>query len=287
MLPQPFDLPGSLLGRAGIIDDGVGATPFLIRAQLRLFTGQHLLLAPAPLVPTGGVEGAAAPVDEGGRYVDATGKPVPTSVARGEEFKRLPAYLRLFMDQREIPALLGELAAAPLPVEVRQFRLNPGGTSGGGGAAASRPPLGGEHNPAFGATGGGVWKTEDAGHSWRNVSDGYFKTGSVGALAVAPSDPNVIYVGMGEACLRSNFSHGDGVYRSTDAGETWVHLGLTDTRQIGKIRVHPKDPDWVYVAAVGHATGPNEERGLFRTVDGGRTWKKVLYVDPDTGCSDV
>ncbi len=106
-------------------------------------------------MPTGGVEGAAAPVDEGGRYVDATGKPVPTSVARGEEFKRLPAYLRLFMDQREIPALLGELAAAPLPVEVRQFRLNPGGTSGGGGAAASRPPLGGEHNPAFGATGGG------------------------------------------------------------------------------------------------------------------------------------
>jgi len=138
-----------------------------------------------------------------------------------------------------------------------------------------------------GATGGGVWKTEDAGHSWRNVSDGYFKTGSVGAIAVAPSDPNVVYVGMGEACIRSNFSHGDGVYRSTDAGDTWVHLGLADTRQIGKIRVHPKDPDWVYVAAVGHATGPNAERGLFRSKDGGKRWEKILYFDDKTGAADV
>jgi photosystem II stability/assembly factor-like uncharacterized protein len=138
-----------------------------------------------------------------------------------------------------------------------------------------------------GATGGGVWKTEDAGHSWENLSDGFFGTGSVGALAVAPSDPNVIYVGMGEACLRSNFSHGDGVYRSTDAGKTWTHLGLADTRQIAKIRVDPRNPDRVYVAAVGHASGPNEERGLFRSRDGGRTWEKILYFDDQTGAGDV
>jgi photosystem II stability/assembly factor-like uncharacterized protein len=138
-----------------------------------------------------------------------------------------------------------------------------------------------------GAAGGGVWKTEDAGHSWQNVSDGFFGTGSVGALAVAPSDPNVIYVGMGEACLRSNFSHGDGVYRSTDAGRTWTHLGLADTRQIAKIRVDPRNPDRVYVAAVGHATGPNEERGLFRSKDGGKSWEKILYFDDKTGAGDV
>ena len=138
-----------------------------------------------------------------------------------------------------------------------------------------------------GATGGGVWKTEDAGHSWQNISDGFFQTGSVGAIAIAPSDPNVIYVGMGEACIRANFSHGDGVYRSTDAGGTWTHLGLSDTRQIGKIRVHPRDPDLVYVAAVGHATGPNEERGLFRSKDGGKNWEKILYFDDRTGAADV
>ncbi|MGH9323327.1 MAG: VPS10 domain-containing protein [Vicinamibacteria bacterium] len=138
-----------------------------------------------------------------------------------------------------------------------------------------------------GATGGGIWKTEDAGHSWQNVSDGYFKTGSVGAVAVAPSDPNVVYAGMGEACIRANFSHGDGVYRSTDAGRTWTHIGLSDTRQIGKIRIHPRDPDWVYVAAVGHATGPNEERGLFRSKDGGKSWEKILYFDDETGAADV
>jgi photosystem II stability/assembly factor-like uncharacterized protein len=138
-----------------------------------------------------------------------------------------------------------------------------------------------------GATGGGIWKTEDAGHSWRNVSDGFVGTGSVGAIAVAPSDPNVIYAGMGEACLRSNFSHGDGVYRSTDAGKTWTHVGLSDSRQIGKIRIHPRDPDWVYVAAVGHATGPNEERGLFRSKDAGKSWEKILYFDEKTGAADV
>ncbi|MFN8062029.1 MAG: hypothetical protein U0Q12_22950 [Vicinamibacterales bacterium] len=139
----------------------------------------------------------------------------------------------------------------------------------------------------MGSTGGGVWKTEDAGITWRNVTDGFVKTGSVGAIAVAPSDPNVVYVGMGEACLRANLSSGDGLYKSTDAGRTWTHIGLPDSRQIGRIRVHPTDPSLVYVAAVGHPFGPNQERGLFRSRDGGRTWQRVLFVNDRTGAVDV
>src|SRR6185437_2751754 len=108
-----------------------------------------------------------------------------------------------------------------------------------------------------GATGGGVWKTTDAGITWSNISDHYFKTGSVGAIAVAESDPNIIYVGMGEACLRSNISQGDGVYKSTDAGKTWNNVGLADTRTIGEVRADPHDPNLVYVAAVGHPYGAN------------------------------
>src|SRR2546423_4149841 len=109
----------------------------------------------------------------------------------------------------------------------------------------------------FGGVGGGIFKTTDSGLSWAPVSDGQLKTGSVGAIAVAPSDPNVVYAGMGEGCIRGNLSEGDGVYRSLDAGRTWAHLGLADTRQIGRVRVHPRDPDLVYVAALGHAFGPH------------------------------
>ena len=139
----------------------------------------------------------------------------------------------------------------------------------------------------FGGTGGGVWKSTDSGNSWANVSDGWFGSGSVGAIAVAPSDPNVVWVGMGEGCIRGNASHGDGVYRSTDAGRTWKHLGLADTRQVGRIRVDPRDPDVAYVAALGHAFGPNRERGVFRTRDGGASWKQVLFVNDSTGAIDL
>jgi photosystem II stability/assembly factor-like uncharacterized protein len=140
----------------------------------------------------------------------------------------------------------------------------------------------------FGATGGGVWKTENAGASWSNISDKYFETGSVGAIAVAPSDPNVIYVGMGEAPIRGvTTSHGDGVYKSTDAGETWTHMGLEATRQISAIRVHPRKPDLVYVAAQGNPWGPNPERGVYRSKDGGETWELVLNVDENTGACDL
>jgi photosystem II stability/assembly factor-like uncharacterized protein len=139
----------------------------------------------------------------------------------------------------------------------------------------------------FGGTGGGVWKTEDGGMSWRNVSDGFFKTGSVGAVAVSEWDPNVVYAGMGEAPIRGNVSHGDGVYKSQDAGKTWTHMGLTETRQISRIRIHPRNPDLVYVAALGHVFGPNEDRGVFRSRDGGATWEKVLYRSDKAGAIDL
>jgi photosystem II stability/assembly factor-like uncharacterized protein len=138
-----------------------------------------------------------------------------------------------------------------------------------------------------GATGGGVWKTTDAGITWTPISDRFFKTGSVGAIAVAESDPNIVYVGMGEACLRSNISQGDGVYKSTDAGKTWTNVGLNDTRTIGKVRVDPHEPNLVYVAAVGHPFGPNPERGVFRSRDGGKTWQNILFVSDKTGAVDI
>lgn len=146
------------------------------------------------------------------------------------------------------------------------------------------------HDPAtfyFGSTGGGIWKTTDAGQYWVNISDGFFKRASVGGIAVSPSDPNVIYVGMGEATIRGNVSHGDGVYRSTDAGRTWKHLGLAATRNISKVRVHPTNPDIVFVAALGHAHGPNPERGVYRSLDGGASWDRVLFRSAEAGASDL
>lgn len=140
----------------------------------------------------------------------------------------------------------------------------------------------------FGSTGGGVWRSDDAGTTWRNISDGHFATGSVGAIAVAPSDPNVVYVGMGEAPVRGVMTtHGDGVYRSTDGGETWTHIGLEDSRHIARIRVHPREPDTLWVAIQGHLYGPNDQRGIYKSTDGGDTWRRTLFVDEDTGASDL
>jgi len=139
----------------------------------------------------------------------------------------------------------------------------------------------------FGACAGGVWKTTDGGTYWENVSDGFFETAAVGAIAVAPSAPSIVYAGTGEACIRGNVSHGDGVYRSDDGGRTWRNIGLKDTRHIGRVRVDPRDPDTVYVAALGHAWGPSRERGVFRTRDGGVTWQHVLFKSERAGAVDL
>jgi photosystem II stability/assembly factor-like uncharacterized protein len=138
----------------------------------------------------------------------------------------------------------------------------------------------------FGAVGGGVWKTTDAGQTWMPIFDRQ-PIASIGALAVSESKPNVIYAGTGEADMRSDISFGAGLYKSTDAGLNWLFVGLSDTRQIGRILVNPKDPDIVLVAALGHGYGPNAERGVFRTNDGGQSWTKVLYKDENTGAIDL
>jgi photosystem II stability/assembly factor-like uncharacterized protein len=138
----------------------------------------------------------------------------------------------------------------------------------------------------MGATGGGVWKTSDGGASWHNVSDGYFG-GSVGAVAVSEWDPNVVYVGLGEKTVRGNVSPGDGAWRSVDAGETWQRIGLEDAQHISRIRIHPKDPDLVYAAVMGHLFGPNEQRGVYRSADGGRSWQRVLGVSDEVGAVDL
>src|SRR6185312_973135 len=138
----------------------------------------------------------------------------------------------------------------------------------------------------FGAVSGGVWKSTDTGANWQPLFDNQ-DIASIGAIAVAPSDHNVIYAGSGEACIRGNITYGDGVYKSVDGGKTWKNLGLKDTRHIGAVIIDPKNPNIVLVAALGHAYGQNEERGVFRTTDGGATWQKVLYKDNKTGAIDV
>jgi photosystem II stability/assembly factor-like uncharacterized protein len=138
----------------------------------------------------------------------------------------------------------------------------------------------------FGSVGGGVWKTNDAGRTWKPIFDSQ-PIASIGAIAVAPSDSNVIYVGSGEADMRSSISYGNGIYKSTDGGKTWTHLGLEDSRQIGRILVDPRDAKKVFVAVLGHAYGSNQERGVFRTKDGGKSWQKILYHDENTGAIDL
>ncbi len=139
----------------------------------------------------------------------------------------------------------------------------------------------------FGATGGGLWKTVDGGTEWFPVTDGQITSSSVGAVAVAETNPDVVYIGMGEVQLRGSITQGDGVYKTTDGGKTWRHLGLEETQAVARIRIHPTDPNIVYVAALGHPYGDNEERGVFRSTDGGNTWKKVLYVSDKAGAVDL
>ena len=192
--------------------------------------------------------------------------------------------------------IVGILAAcfAGIPLRAQQFDQSKlqglkwrliGPFRGGRSIAATGTP----GNPStfyFGAVSGGVWKTTNAGLTWDPIFDKQ-PISSIGAIAVAESDPNIIYVGTGEACIRGNISYGDGVYKSVDAGKTWTNIGLRDTRHIGAVIVDPHDANIVFVAALGHAYGPNSERGIFRTRDGGRNWEKVLYNDDKTGGIDI
>src|SRR6266480_4140490 len=139
----------------------------------------------------------------------------------------------------------------------------------------------------MGATGGGLWKTTDAGTTWKPVTDAQINFSSVGAVAVSASNPDTVYIGTGEADIRGNIIQGGGAYKSTDAGKTWAHIGLAETQNISKIRVHPTNPDLVYVAAFGHHAAPNPDRGVFRSKDGGKTWEKILFRDDKTGAIEL
>ena len=174
-----------------------------------------------------------------------------------------------------------EAALLP-PLEWRSIGPDRGGRSIAVAGHADRP-----FEYYFGATGGGLFKTSDGGSSWLPVTDGQIGSASVGAVTVAESNPDVVYIGMGEVQLRANVLLGDGVYRSNDGGRIWSHLGLAETHAIARIRVHPTDPNHVYVAALGHPFGPNPERGIFRTVDGGGTWERVLFRNDRTGAVDL
>src|SRR3954471_7345263 len=138
----------------------------------------------------------------------------------------------------------------------------------------------------FGSVGGGVWKTTNAGRTWLPIFDSQ-PVASIGAIAVAPSRPDLVYVGTGESDMRSQISYGNGMYKSADAGKTWTHIGLDDTRQIARVIVDPRNPDVVFVAALGHVYGANPDRGVYRTRDGGATWQKVLFKSNDIGAIDI
>lgn len=164
----------------------------------------------------------------------------------------------------------------------RNIGPNRGGRSLGCAGSPGRP-----NEYYFGATGGGLWKTIDGGNEWFPVTDGQVTSSSVGAVAVAETNPDIVYIGMGEVQLRGSITQGDGVYKTTDGGKTWRHLGLQETQAVSRIRIHPTNPDIVYVAALGHPYGDNEERGVFRSTDGGNTWEKVLYASDKAGAVDL
>ena len=139
----------------------------------------------------------------------------------------------------------------------------------------------------MGTTGGGVWKTSDFGNNWHNVSDGYFKSPSIGAINIYQKDPNIVYVGTGSDGLRSNIIVGKGIYKSEDAGKTWDHIGLENVGQIGAVEIHPDDSNTIYVAAIGQPFKNNKERGLYKSTDGGKSWDKILYLSDSIGIVDL
>ena len=189
------------------------------------------------------------------------------------------------------PDLLAQPAAAP-PASLEDallaaYRWRSIGPNRGGRSIAVAGVKGRPREAYFGATGGGLWKTIDAGNTWSPVTDGQITSSSVGAVAVSESNPDVVYIGMGESCIRGNIMPGDGVYKSTDAGKSWTKVGFANVDAISKIRSHPTNPDIVYVAAFGQYYGPSDERGVFKSTDGGKTWRKTLFRDARTGAVDL
>lgn len=192
-----------------------------------------------------------------------------------------------------ILSLVSSLTAQKLPVDELSKELKPMkwrsiGPFRGGRSVTASGVVGDPKTYYMGTTGGGLWKTEDTGLTWRNISDGYFRTGTVGAIAVSESDPNVVYVGMGEHAVRGVMTHsGDGMYKSTDAGKTWKKIGLDESDHISRIHIDPKNPDVVYVGVQGTLYGPSKQRGVFKSTDGGKTWKNTLYVDEKSGAVEL
>jgi photosystem II stability/assembly factor-like uncharacterized protein len=185
-----------------------------------------------------------------------------------------------------LSAFADDIDRSSFPDELKALEWREVGPYRGGRSAAVTGIPDNRETYYFGGTGGGVWKTGNGGQSWMNVSDGYYG-GSVGAVAVSEWDPNVVYVGLGEKTVRGNVSPGDGMWKSTDAGDTWSRIGLEDSQHISRIRIHPKNSDIVYAAVMGHLFGPNEQRGVFRSSDGGESWERVLYVSDEVGAVDL
>ena len=178
-------------------------------------------------------------------------------------------------------------AVQATPPYLSQFQWRSIGPDRGGRSLASSGVKGRPNEAYFGATGGGLWKTSDRGETWAPVTDRQITSSSVGAVAVSESNPDVVFIGTGESCIRGNIMSGDGVYKSSDAGKTWTHVGFRDAQNISRIRIHPTNPDVVFVAAFGHFGAPNEERGLYKSTDGGKTWQRKLFRDNKTAAVDI
>jgi photosystem II stability/assembly factor-like uncharacterized protein len=184
-------------------------------------------------------------------------------------------------------AALTQSASTIDPAVLKALQWRSIGPARGGRSIAVSGVKGRPREAYFGAVGGGLWKTVDGGENWAPVTDGQIKSSSVGAVAVSESNPDIVFIGMGESCIRGNIMPGDGVYKSADAGKTWTHAGFAASQAISKIRIHPTNPDIVYVASFGKYGAPSDERGVFKSIDGGKTWKKTLFRDTNTGAVDI